>query len=79
MAINGWGSVLEAVANACAGEDGCIQCVDDGAACCMTDMARECFRLMAAAGGPTLDQCEAIARGEMVVATIVLQNSNSEA
>lgn len=72
MAKNGWGSVLAAAANACAGEDGCCQCYDDETKeCCMTDNARRVFELVAAAGGPTLEQCEAIARGELFVAKAV--------
>jgi hypothetical protein len=38
----------------------------------MTDKARQVFEMMAAAGGPTLEQCEAIARGEMIVAIPVV-------
>lgn len=73
MGKNGWGSVLAAVAVACAGEDGCCRCFDDDTkTCCMTDQARRVFDLMAAAGGPTLEQCEAIARGEMIVAIPVV-------
>lgn len=71
MAKNGWGSVLAAVADACAGQDGCCACVEEGEPCCMTDQAREVFKQMEKAGGPSLDQCEAIARGELVVAPVM--------
>lgn len=62
-------SVLAAVADACAGENGCCHCVPAGEPCCMTDRARAVFVMIEAAGGPSLAQCEAIARGEMEVVT----------
>ena len=70
---NGWCSVLAAAADACSGEDGCYQCVEPGEPCCMTDMARKVFEQIALAGGPTLEQCEAIARGEILLAVPVRQ------
>lgn len=35
----------------------------------MTGQAREVFKAIAAAGGPTLDQCQAIADGTLIMAT----------
>lgn len=68
MLKKGWTSVLEAATAGCCGENGCCQCVEDGAECCMTDQAREVFEMIEAAGGPPLEQIEAIARGELIVA-----------
>lgn len=68
MAKNGWPSVLEAAAVGCAGEEsGCCDVREAGEPCCMTDTARYVFEMIEAAGGPSLEQCEAIAKGDMVV------------
>lgn len=73
MAKGGWDSVLAAAADACAGEDGCCGCFDDKTKeCCMTPQAREVFARIEAAGGPSLAQCEAISRGELVVAKVMV-------
>jgi hypothetical protein len=67
-----WPSVLEAAAVACAGEDnGCCDVREPGGECCMTDQARFVFKMIEAAGGPSLEEIEAIARGELVVARII--------
>jgi hypothetical protein len=69
---SGWPSVLEAAAAACAGEEnGCCDVREPGEPCCMTDRARFVFKMIEAAGGPSLEQIEAIARGELVVARVV--------
>jgi hypothetical protein len=59
-------TVLEAAAMALAGDCCCGIRNDDGT-CCFSDRAREVFAAISAAGGPTLDECEAIARGDAVV------------
>lgn len=61
-------TVLEATAIAMAG-DCCCNIRNDDGTCCMSDRARDVFAAMATVGGPTLDQCEAIARGDAVVTT----------
>lgn len=63
----GWVSVLAAAADACAGEDGCCQCVDEGEPCCMTERAKAVFEQIHAAGGPSLEECEAIRKGELIL------------
>jgi hypothetical protein len=72
-ATHGWPSVLQAAAVGAAGEDGCCMLGDDGQ-CCMQDNARFIFEHIAAAGGPTLEQCEALARGEFVLVPAVPEN-----
>lgn len=84
MAKGGWQSVLAAAANGCAGEDGCCQCVEPGEPCCMTSGARRVFELIEGAGGPSLEQCEAIAEGKMCVVSAdllpkVLNNASAHA
>lgn len=65
MAKNGWASVLEA---ACSGaSDGCCDVRELNGECCMAAGVREQFRLIEAAGGPSLEQCEALACGELVI------------
>jgi hypothetical protein len=69
MGKNGWASVLEA---ACSGAsaDGCCDLREPNGECCMAASVREQFRLIETAGGPSLEQCEAIARGELVLAKV---------
>jgi hypothetical protein len=59
-------TILEAAAMAMAGDCCCGLRNDDGT-CCFSDRARDVFAAIAEAGGPTLDECEAIARGDAVV------------
>jgi hypothetical protein len=71
MTAKGWTSVLEAAAAACAGEDdGCCEVREPGEPCCMTEKARLVFKMIEAAGGPSLEQIEAIARGELFIASL---------
>lgn len=68
MTNNGWSSVLEAAAIGAAGEDsGCCQVYNADGSCCMTENARYIFKLIDAAGGPSLEQCEALARGDLIL------------
>jgi hypothetical protein len=55
-------TILESVADALA--DGCCQMFTNGE-CCMSDRAREMFTAMNQVGGPSLEECEAIARGDV--------------
>ena len=55
-------TILEAAADAMA--DGCCQIFQDGE-CCMSGRAREVFTAINRVGGPSLEECEAIARGEV--------------
>jgi len=57
-------TILEAAADAMA--DGCCQIFQDGE-CCMSGRAREVFTAINRAGGPSLEECEAIARGEITL------------
>lgn len=58
-------SVLDA---ACMGmADGCCNVREPNGECCMAERIREQFHLIEAAGGPSLEQCEALARGELVL------------
>lgn len=56
-------TVLEAAAHALAGGD-CCTFTTDGE-CCMSERARQLFAAMNEVGGPSLEECEAIARGEV--------------
>lgn len=56
-------TVLAAAAHALAGGD-CCTFTTDGE-CCMSERARQLFTAMNEVGGPSLEECEAIARGEV--------------
>jgi len=50
-------------------EDGpCCGHFDEDGYCCMAGDARRVFRAMAEIGAPSLDQCEKLRRGELVLA-----------
>jgi len=55
-------TVLAAAADAMS--EGCCQMFQDGE-CCMSGRAREVFTAINEVGGPSLEECEAIARGEV--------------
>lgn len=55
-------TVLEAAAQAMS--EGCCLMFQNGE-CCMSGRAREVFTAMNEVGGPSLEECEAIARGEV--------------
>lgn len=57
--------ILQAVAHALA--DGCCGLPEPNGECCMTDRARSVFAALEAAGGPSLAQCEAWARGDYLI------------
>jgi hypothetical protein len=59
-------AVLQAAAMAMAG-DCCCGLRDNDGMCRMSDRARDVFAAVAAIGGPTLEQCEAIASGKAKV------------
>lgn len=61
-------TVLEAAAMAMAGEDGCCSVRGDLGECCMTGNARKVFEAIQNSGGPSLEQIEALARGEILLA-----------
>lgn len=56
--------ILEVVAVASAGDPGCCGQHNSDGRCCMTRVAREIFQAMANAGGPSLEQCQALVSGE---------------
>lgn len=68
MAKNGYSSVLDAAAMGMADPDGCCDMRDANGECCMADRAREVFKRIADAGGPSLEHAEALARGEVILA-----------
>lgn len=55
-------TILEAAAQAMS--EGCCQMFTNGE-CCMSGRAREVFTAINEVGGPSLEECEAIARGEV--------------
>jgi hypothetical protein len=65
-------TVLQAAAMAMAG-DCCCGLFNQNGECCMSDRARELFAAIAKVGGPTLEQCEAVARGDAKV--IICENN----
>jgi hypothetical protein len=56
--------LLQVVAKAMAGENGCCGLWDPDGRCCMTASAKRVFAAIADYGGPTLKECEAVARGD---------------
>lgn len=62
-------TVLEAAAQAMS--EGCCLMFQNGE-CCMSERARQLFTAINEVGGPSLEECEAIARGEakLVSATV---------
>lgn len=68
-------TVLAAAAMACAGEGQCCQVLNEDGTCCMTERTREIFAAIELAGGPSLEQCEAIARGDLwIVARVPMKS-----
>jgi len=61
--------ILQAVAQHLA-NDACCG-ITEGGECCMTPQAREVFTAMNRLGGPSLAECEAIARGEVKLVRII--------
>jgi len=58
-------TILESAADALA--DGCCCLMFTNGECCMSARAREVFTAINRAGGPSLEECEAIARGEITL------------